>query len=220
MKNYTNYLFDADGTLIDTAELIYQAFRYSCRKFADKEISPDQVKKSIGLPIRTMMELHIGPMSDERYAMIFPEHMAYQRSIRADYLKLFPGVAEGLSALKAQGKRLAVVSSRKEETLKLYLQETGIYDLFDAVVPPELTARHKPNPDPALKALSLLNGAAEDSLFIGDAEFDIECGMMAGMDTAFVAWSHNHPDALNTQPTMFLNDIRDLVCSNRLNQQH
>ena len=91
MKNYTNYLFDADGTLIDTAELIYQAFKYSCRKFAGKEIAADVVKQSIGLPIRAMMEMHIGPMPDERYARIFPEHMAYQRSIRGDYLKLFPG---------------------------------------------------------------------------------------------------------------------------------
>jgi pyrophosphatase PpaX len=213
MKNYTNYLFDADGTLIDTAELIYQAFKYSCRKFAGKEIAADVVKQSIGLPIRTLMEMHIGPMPDDRYARIFPEHMAYQRSIRGDYLKLFPGVAEGLDALKAQGKRLAVVSSRNQETLTLYLQEMGVYDLFDAVVPPEFTEKHKPHPDPALKALAMLAGDAKESLFIGDAEFDMECGRRAGMDTAFVAWSHNDPESLKTPPTLVLEDMRDLAGS-------
>ena len=211
MKNYEYYLFDADGTLIDTAELIYQAFKYSCRKFAGKEISADVVKQSIGLPIRTMMEMHIGPMPDERYARILPEHMAYQRSIRGDYLKLFPRVAEGLHALKAQGKQLAVVSSRQHETLTLYLQEMGIYDLFDAVVPPELTEKHKPHPEPALKALAMLHGEAKESLFIGDAEFDMECGRRAGMDTAFVAWSHNDPASLSIPPTLVLKDMRDLA---------
>ncbi|MBD3305150.1 HAD-IA family hydrolase [candidate division KSB3 bacterium] len=214
MKSYTHYLFDADGTLLDTAELIYQAFKYSCRKFMNKDLAFEAIKGTIGLPIRKMMDLHLEPMSDERYASLLPEHMQYQRAIRATYLKLFPGVAEGLTALKAQGKHLAVVSSRGQETLKLYLQETGIYDLFDAVISPECTTHHKPHPEPALTALDMLKGKPENALFIGDAEFDIECGTRAGMDTAFVLWSHNPPETLKIQPTLLLKTFGDLVGEN------
>jgi pyrophosphatase PpaX len=84
--------------------------------------------------------------------------------------------------------------------------------LFDAIVSPELTnGANKPDPAPALKALAMMNGTAEQSLFVGDVDSDIECGHRAGMDTAFVAWSHNPPDSLTTQPTFFLEDIRALV---------
>ena len=212
MKSYTYYLFDADGTILDSTELIYKSFSYACKKFANHDLTFDQIKSHIGLPMRSQIEMYLGPLSDEEYAHIYHAQIEYQLGEYQQYLRLFPGVTETLKVLKAQGKYLAVVSARKQETLPLYLRETGVYDMFDAVVTPECTdGINKPDPAPALKALELMSGTAEESLFIGDVDADMECGTRAGMDTAFVAWSHNHPDSLNSKPTMILDNIRNLV---------
>jgi pyrophosphatase PpaX len=156
------------------------------------------------------MELFMGPLPDERFEMIAKEHMAFQLKLYPEYLRAFPGVAEGLALLKQSGKKCAVVTSRRRNTLDLYLKETNLYDYFDAFVTPENTQSHKPQPEPALAALAMLGGKPDDSLFIGDAHFDIDCAAAAGMDSAFVNWSYNKPSELNALPTYYIDDLREL----------
>ncbi len=113
--------------------------------------------------------------------------------------------------LKTSGKKLAVVTSRKRETAEIYLKYIGIYGFFDAIVTPELTQKHKPSPQPALKALEMLSAFPEESVFIGDSFYDIECGSNAGMDTIFVSWSHNDPDKIRPSPTFIINSMTELL---------
>lgn len=211
MRDYDYYLFDADGTLFDTAELIYQCFVQTARKFADKEIDRKLVLDHIGLPLRQQLEVYLGSLTEEQVQQIRDFHMGYQLSIYRDYLRLYPTVREGLDRLKSAGKQLAIVTSRMPDTLTIYLRHTGIAEFFDTLVTPPLTQKHKPDPAPALKALALMGGSAERALFIGDAIFDIACGARAGMDTAFVAWSHNSVESLATKPTYVLEDVRHLT---------
>ncbi len=158
------------------------------------------------------METYLGPLSDADYQKIYALQQNFQLTNYREYLKLFPDVAETLHILKNAEKHLAIVSARRKPTLHIYLQATGVYDLFEVVVSPEMTeGRPKPDPEPALKALSLMNGTTENAILIGDTEVDIECGTRAGMDTAFVAWSHKPVDAMSIQPTMILTDMRELV---------
>ena len=96
------------------------------------------------------------------------------------------------------------------ETLSIYLKETGIINYFDVLITPECTERHKPDPQPAIEALSRLNGVPERALFIGDSSFDVDCGGGAGMATAFVAWSHNAAETFNRKPTWIISDMLDL----------
>ena len=106
IKDYACYLFDADGTLLDTTELIYQCFLFTCRKYGGFEISRDRVTKNIGLTLRRQTELYLGPLDDERFKTIGGDHMKYQLSIYPQYLRLFPGVKEGLGLLRSRGKHL------------------------------------------------------------------------------------------------------------------
>ncbi|MCP4751354.1 MAG: HAD-IA family hydrolase [Proteobacteria bacterium] len=211
MKDYKHYLFDADGTLIDTVELICRSFEYTCRKYGGIDIDRDRVIETMGLPLYRQIELFLGKMPESRKKEILEDFKEYQLSIYNDLLGIFPEVEETLRTLKNSGKNLAIVTSRKKETATLYLKHVGILPLFDAVVTPEMTDTHKPDPAPALKALELLDGSAENSLFIGDASFDILCGQKASMDTAFVAWSLNDPPQMDTTPTYILENMPDLL---------
>ncbi len=211
IKEYSCYLFDADGTLLDTTELIHQCFIFTCRKYGGFEISRERVTENIGLTLRRQTELYLGPLTDDRYKTIGGDHMKYQLSIYPQYLRLFPGVAKGLGLLRSRGKHCAVVTSRRRETLELYLRETGILGYFEALITPESTVKHKPDPEPVLAALSQLKVTDKGSvLLVGDSGFDIECGSRAGVDTAYVNRSHNDSLTLATRPTYVIDDFMQI----------
>jgi pyrophosphatase PpaX len=210
MKIYDYFLFDADGTLFETTELIYQCFVYSLSKYAERDIPRDEIIASIGLTLRKQFEHHMGPLSDKQFDIMQVDHMNYQMSIYRDYLAPCPGVPEAIAQLHASGKQLAIVTSRKIKSLSCFLSETGINDYFSVIVTPDETINHKPHPEPALKALELLRAAPEKTLFVGDAPFDIECGHSAGIDTALVTWSHNKAADMAVKPTYVIDSMLDL----------
>ncbi len=210
MKQYRYYLFDADGTLFDTTGMICSCFKHTAEFLGSAPLSDTQIISNIGLTLRDQMEVYFGKMTDQKFESIRKYHMDYQLSIYRQYLRLFPGVGEGLKELKEGGKRCAVVTSRMKNTLELYLSETGILQFFEYLVTPEDTTRHKPEPDPAIKALELLGGRPEEALFVGDSIYDIECGKNAGTDTAFVKWSLTEISDLTIKPTHIISDMREL----------
>jgi len=211
MKQYKAYLFDADGTLFDTTELIYQCFLYTCNRFYGITVDRHAVISNIGLPLRPQLELLVGELSDQRAEDMISAHIEYQLSIYKNYLKLFPGIKPALQKLKENNKKLAIVTSRKLNTLTLFLQHTDIYDYFDILITPEATKKHKPHPEPVLEALKQLNCLPEDAVFIGDALFDIECGTRAFIDTIFVGWSCNNVNSFSIKPTCNINSLYDLI---------
>lgn len=212
MKDYSCYLFDADGTLIDTTELICRCFENTARQTGHEYAGDSLTMQYIGLPLRKQMEVYYGKIDDSTYTKYQSIHMNYQLEVYKKYLKPFPGVADVLDRLKKKGCKLAVVTSRMRSTLDLYLSETNIMSYFDVIISPESTKAHKPDPEPALLAMKELGAAAaSDVLFIGDATYDIECGASAGTDTAFVKWSINSVLSLRVAPTWILNKMNDLV---------
>ncbi len=216
MKSYRSYFFDADGTLIDTTEMIYRCFCYSLGECGRNGVSREQIVSHIGLTLRRQMELYLGPLSDERYEEVRSLHMNYQLQIYPHHLKAFPGVKEGLESLKELGKTCGVVSSRMRETLTLYLQVTGLLDYLDMIITPEDTSAHKPEPDPLLEALKRAAVRPEHAVYVGDAAFDIECGAAAGVDTVLVGWSSLDPSLLRTPPTETVSCMEDIVAAARL----
>jgi pyrophosphatase PpaX len=213
MKDYNVYLFDADGTLFDTAELIYRCFVYSCGKYGNREIGRDEVFGSIGLTLQDQFRRYLAPQPARVMQQIVADHMEYQLSIYRDHLKAFPGVAETLRRLRACRKKLAVVTSRKIQSLSLYLTETGMRDCFDLLITPDETCRHKPDPEPVLKAMELLGGAPGETVFIGDSVFDMECGRNAGVDTVFVTWSLTPVGELPHRPTWCIASMDELLAA-------
>ncbi len=211
MKSYHNYLFDADGTLIDTVELICQSFLHIFNRYEGIHYDRKQIVGDMGKPLPEMIDSYFPNRAAREIDEITEVYRNYQLSIFHDYLAAFPNVQNTLSTLKNRGKKLAVVTSRKADTAIDFLEHTGLLEFFDTVVTPELTDKHKPEPDPALKALRMIGGVASESVFIGDSAFDIICGEEAEMDTIFVGWSHNDHSDLGIKPTFVIEDMRDLL---------
>ncbi len=210
MKEYKTYLFDVDGTLIDTAELIYQCFLFSCNKFANITVERDLVMNNIGLPFRPQLETYIGKQTDEQVSVIFEAHIGYQKEVYSQYLKLFDGIEELLEKLKSAGKNIGIVTSRKRDTLDMYLKDMGIYHFFDVIISPEDTQKHKPSPEPVQAALAKYSEDPDNAIYVGDSVFDIESGHTAGCETAFVEWSAVHHTKCHVKPTYVISSPKDL----------
>ncbi|MCC7205148.1 MAG: HAD-IA family hydrolase [Phycisphaeraceae bacterium] len=210
IKDYGFYLFDADGTLFDTTELIVRCFENTAQGHQLPFPGRDAVLRYVGLPLRTQMECYFGTLEDETFDRYRQTHLTHQMAIYRDHLKLCPGVAEALRRLNDRAKKCAVVTSRMRPSLSLYLQETGIDGYFQAIVTAESTTRHKPEPEPVLEALRQLDATAGCALVVGDSVFDIESGRRAGVDTALVAWSATAATSLAVAPTWQTSDMNDL----------
>lgn len=211
MKSYKAYLFDGDGTLYDTAEMIYRCFQQIGRDFRNIEIEKDPVFKTIGLPFRPQLEILMGKVSDEEFNRIVTSHITFAKTIYKDYVKLFPGIKETLENLKKQEAKLAVVTSRKIESVSQYLKHTEILHLFDELITPESTAFHKPDPAPAIEAMRRLETKPAETLFIGDATFDIDCGNSAGCDTCYVNWSMTGHTVENIGAHYYIDHIEEIL---------
>ncbi|ERP31812.1 HAD family hydrolase [Chitinivibrio alkaliphilus] len=186
MKEYDLYLFDCDGTILDTSELICKSYEFLCTRYG-RPFNAQEVQRSIGIPLRRQMEFLFGPMSDTHYDTLQKEFMEYQYAHADSLLRVFPGVRDTLLQLTKHNKHLSIVTSRRRASLLRYLEFVSLKDLFEYCITPEDTALPKPAPDPVKKALSYYPPST--AVFIGDSSVDIQSGTQAGIETVFVRWN-------------------------------
>ena len=209
MKNYDTYLFDADGTLFDTAEMVCQCYQHVAALHAGTNLDRSAIMAGYGLPLKGHLLTLLGNHID--IDQVMNDYMNFQLEILEESITPFPQVIETLAALKDGGKLLAIVTSRRRYSMERILDFTHTRQFFDVVVTPEDTNRHKPDAEPALLALQKLGASPQRAIFTGDAEYDILSGTSAGTDTAFVSWSHLTPGDLPIQPTWAIDAMTDLL---------
>jgi len=211
-KEYKYYLFDLDGTLIDTKDMIYLSFDHVFGKYLCRSVSKEEIDNQVGIPLRTIMERYFIGGEGARIQEILQDFHAYQRDNLADTVTLFPGISETLQLLVASGKKCGVVTSRSGASTMDFLKRLGLDSLFSACVTVESTTNHKPHPEPVEYAMSLL-GARDPSevLFVGDSEFDIEAGTRAKVDTALALWGLVDSYEAAVRPKYLLKDPKDLL---------
>lgn len=212
MKEYAVYLFDADGTVIDTQEMIVQSFWVMEDEMGVPRHDRAYLASLIGLPSTEQMRILLGSgQPEERYEQALAAYRASNGRLTDTYLRLFDGAADVLARLHGMGKRLGVVTSRYRRSLIPFMTTLGVWQYFDAASTPEDTQLHKPNPDPVLDALAKLGAAPQDAVMIGDASFDIECGARAGVDTVLVAWGGMDPSGWAYKPGFVAQRFADLL---------
>jgi pyrophosphatase PpaX len=212
MKSYAAYLFDADGTIIDTRELIYRSFMRMGEEM--KAEMPDRpfIEATVGLPVEVQVPILLGQgRGKEYYARAENAYRAYMMEVYRDFLDVFPGVREGLAKLAAAGRKLAVVTSRGRQSLDIFLDVLDINRYFSRKITPEDTERSKPDPQPAELAMRLLEAKAEETVFVGDAEYDIRCGKAAGTDTILAAWGGMDPANWPVRPDFIASNFSDIL---------
>lgn len=205
---FKGILFDLDGTLINTNQLILETFDYTLNKILGLQVPHSELIKTFGQPLSEVMR----NFDADKEELLLTTYRTYNAAIHDQWVTPFPQAAETLTQLKAMGIKLAVVTSKKGDVARHGLEFCRLENYFDAFITPEDTLKHKPEPEPALKALEKLNLAAKDSLMVGDSPYDLLCGARAGCKTAAVRYSLHDKTVLAAQnPDYWLDSLADLI---------
>lgn len=208
VTTYKALLFDLDGTLLNTNELIIESFLHILGDKFPGKYDRESVIPFLGPPLRETFD-GIDPVQTESLIL---SYRAWNEEQHDQMVTAFDGVVETLQILKNQGYKLAIVSTKRRSMIDRGLQLVGCQSLFDTIVGYEDVSNTKPDPEPILLALEQLNVSKENALMIGDNFHDIVGGQRAGVDTAAVAWSIKGEAFLATfNPTYMLQHISDLL---------
>jgi pyrophosphatase PpaX len=185
-SHFESYLFDLDGTLIDSIDLIFRAYRYTAARHLTFS-PPDSVwLEGLGTPLRQQLAMVTSDL-DLIEAMVLTYREYHQEHHDAS-VKAFPQVAEVIGELAGRGARLGIVTSKLRSGAQRSLRATGLAPFFQTVVTAEDVGRSKPDPEPVWTALERLGGSPREAVFIGDSPHDIAAGRNAGVATAGVLW--------------------------------
>lgn len=201
-------VFDLDGTVVDTVELIVESFRYATRTVLGEVLPDEVITAGVGQPLMGQMER----LSAEHARELYDVYREYNHRRHDELIRGYEGVAEVLGGLKAAGRRLGIVTSKSRDTTAMAFRAVGLREHFDVVVTASDTSEHKPSPVPLRLCLERLEAAADGALYVGDSPVDIEAGRAAGMATAAVAWGvFGKAALLATAPDYWLDEPRELL---------
>jgi pyrophosphatase PpaX len=190
MMRYPTVLFDFDGTLVDSGAIILSSFKHAARTVLARDVEEEQIAALVGgSNLHDQMRV-LDPSRVEELVHAYREH---NRPLH-DELEAFPGVEELVETLSEQGRKLGIVTAKGRQTVDLGFAVLSLEPYFDVVVTADMTERHKPDPEPVLKALELLDSEPGESVFVGDSPYDVQAGKAAGVFTIGVSWGKIHPE--------------------------
>jgi pyrophosphatase PpaX len=203
-------LFDFDGTLVDTTEMIHQSMKHATSSVLGREDIPrETLLANVGRPLPRQMEL----IDAENAELLLEAYRSHHEQHHDTLIGEFPGVEESLARLGSAGIKVAVVTSKRRLSVEMALKNfPGLRKVVDRFVTLEDTTEHKPNPEPLLRALELLGVPKERAAYVGDSPFDVEAAKAAGLASVAVSWGAFSEDRLReAEPDHLVTDIRSAV---------
>jgi pyrophosphatase PpaX len=204
-------LFDFDGTLVDTTEMIYQGMRHAASTVLGREDIPRKtLLANVGQPLPRQMEL----IDAEKAELLLDAYRHHHEENHDALIEEFPQVAQALSRLRSAGIRVAVVTSKRRVSVEMALNNfPDLRDVVDRFVTMEDTNEHKPHPEPLWRGLELVGGVPkEEAAYVGDSPFDVEAAKAAGLTSVAVSWGAFSEDRLReAEPDHLVPDIESAV---------
>ncbi len=193
-------LFDLDGTLINTTELILRCFEHSWEQVCGRTQPKAAVLSTFGMPLAdAMRRLAERPSAiseggaEEEYGEILisrliDEYRSFNRGNHDRMACRFDQVGETLEELRSRPYQLGVVTSKGRELAGHGLRLCSLDGLIDEAVFLEDTVRHKPHPDPIFAAMERMKVSARETVYVGDSPNDMAAGRAAGVTTVAALW--------------------------------
>ncbi len=204
---WTTAVFDLDGTLADTIDLIVESYQHAFRTVLGREEDPTVIRSWIGRPLINAFRDHSPEHADELYAT----YLQWNADNTERLIRGYDGVREVLSDLRAAGVRVGVATSKRRDSAQQAMDILGLSEHVEDLVAMEDTERHKPDPTPILLCLERLGRGSNDAVYVGDAVVDVLAGKAAGVDTLAVTWGAGTTEALyGVRPTVVAQDSAGL----------
>jgi phosphoglycolate phosphatase len=201
-------MFDLDGTLVDTAEDITNALNFAIKPYGIKSLTVEDTIKLIGEGVSSLVEKILPAEKMNLKSKLMNGFLEYYSTHLIDNSKEYPHVKETLENLTNLKK--AVISNKREDLSKRLLEELGLAEYFDLIIGSDTAGERKPSPVPVLYVMTKFGLSAEESLIVGDSNYDIEAGKKARVKTVAVTYGYRPKESL-TEADYIIDDIRELV---------
>lgn len=178
-------IFDMDGTLTQTNQLIYDSFNAIAEKYEQKRYSEKEITAMFGPPEEGALLNIVG---ESQLDQVMEEYLHFYRENHAKLAKLYPGIIDILSFVKENKRLLALFTGKGTHTTRITLEEFQIKDYFDLVVTGNDVVLHKPSAEGIQKILSEFRLNPEEVLMVGDSVADLKASREAGVEIASVLW--------------------------------
>ncbi len=212
MKEFDTYIFDLDGTLLETLNDLTKSTNYALKTHNMPELSINDVRIFVGNGIKKLIERAVpNGLNNPLFEDVFSSFKKHYLKHNLDTTKPYNGIPEVLKELKYKGKNLAVVSNKfyiaTQELTKHFFHGT-----IDIAIGERENIKKKPAPDTVIEALKQLGVSKNNTIYIGDSEVDIMTAKNCGIPCASVLWGFRDKDFLiKNGGNIFINSPKELL---------
>jgi phosphoglycolate phosphatase len=200
-------IFDLDGTLVDSSVDLTNALNFATAPYGMGQLSVQETKSLVGEGITRLVERLLGTERSSIRQEVMDRFMEYYSAHLADFTRPYDGVPEVLALLHRYDR--AVISNKREALSKRLLLDLGLLHFFDAVLGSDSVGEKKPSPKPVLRVMEMLSRNADQTVIVGDSNYDIEAGRAAGVGTIAVSYGYREVSLLQ-QADVIIGRFQDL----------
>ena len=199
---YDTWIFDLDGTLLDTLDDLKNSVNHALRQFNMPERSRDEIRSFVGNGVRLLVERAVPEGTKDGVTIqVFEAFRQHYLEHSLDNTKPYPGVVDILKKLHEKGKKIAIVSNKLQAGVD-DLNRRFFAEYVDVAIGERTGIPHKPAPDMVFEALEKLR--AKNAVYVGDSEVDIETAKNAGLPCLCVLWGFRDEDFLRKHGAKFV----------------
>ena len=214
MQSYDAYLFDLDGTLVDTAPDINAALNFCLAKAQLATVDISLTRHWVGYGSRTLIDQALVHHQIEGADIdpLLTDFVTYYAHHLTDHSQIYPGVEPTLKQLKDRGAKLAVVTNKLTSLAEPLIAQIGLNSYFDLIVCGDTTPHAKPDPAPVNFALNNLGVSASNALFVGDSDTDVKAAKASHCAVVCLRNGYNHgTDVTTLAANGVIDDCRELL---------
>ncbi len=181
-------IFDFDGTLADTNNLITNSFKHIYGKYHDGKCDEEYILSTFGEPLEITLRRDFCGFA---YEEVLANYRGYQADRFEKEVTLYDTVIETVKYLHNKNIKIGIATSRVGSSTLEALKSFDLDKYFQVIISADDVVKHKPDKEPLIRAIQGLKGKAENALYVGDSKFDIECALNAEVTPVLVGWHKN-----------------------------
>jgi HAD superfamily hydrolase (TIGR01509 family) len=208
LNKFDGIIFDIDGTIVKSNELIFATFNHVTEKFLDKTVTPEEIIALFGPTEGVIIE----QLFKDNYDEVMMNYYNFYKENHGKMARVFDGITELIDELKKRDVLLSIYTGKGKGSTEITLEELGIRDKFDMVVTGDDIEDHKPSPEGVDIFVNKYNLNRERVLMIGDAPPDVKAAKSTGIKIASVLWdSYAKEEVLKMESDYYFNTVEELT---------
>ncbi len=181
-------IFDLDGTLVDTSKDIMYALNYAIKPFSKRVLTVEETIDLIGEGVTRLVEKVLNEEDFKNRDLVIERFLEYYETHIIDHSTIYPYVRDTL--IKLRDYKKAVISNKRENLSRKLLDKINLLSHFDLIVGSDTTQERKPSPIPVIYVYKTLGIKKDETVIVGDSNYDIEAGKRTGVKTIAVTYGY------------------------------